>query len=143
MTDLHVLAKEVASAILRDGRLYWGDGKKLHASHIAEHIERALTKLQAEHEAERTLTAWDDDTALSGPDAPKWNGQIEHLIRYLLTVHKRFGNTAITADLRWGASALHKRDEQKKHIAQLEAERTAAVAETIELKRRLARYENT
>lgn len=67
------------------------------------------------------LTAWDDDVALMGPDAPKWNGQIEHLIRYLLTVYRRFGNTAITADLQWGASALHKQDAQKYDIAYLEA----------------------
>ena len=68
------------------------------------------------------LTAWDDDTALRGPDAPKWDGHIEHLIRYLLTVHKRFGNTTVTVDLQWGATALWKRDEQKERIVELEQE---------------------
>ena len=68
------------------------------------------------------LAAWADDVALQGPEAPQWNGHIEHLIQYLLTIHKRFGNTAITASLKWGASALWKRDEQAERIAQLETE---------------------
>lgn len=68
------------------------------------------------------LVPWGDDVALAGPTAPKWNGQITHLIQFLLTVHKRFGDTAITANLQWGATALHKRDEQKERIIALEAE---------------------
>ena len=76
----------------------------------------------------KTLTAWDDDTALQGPNAPKNDGHIEHLIRYLLTVYDRFGNTAITCDckLQWGATALWKRDEQKKRITDLERDLAAA-----------------
>ena len=64
------------------------------------------------------LKPWDGP--LRGPDAPKDDGHIEHLIRYLLTVHKRFGNTCITTDLQWGAVALHKRDAQKLRIGELE-----------------------
>ena len=67
------------------------------------------------------LEAWGEDVPLRGPDAPKNDGKIKHLIEYLLTVYERFGNTAVTADLQWGASALHKRDEQKERIAELEA----------------------
>ena len=62
------------------------------------------------------LVAWSDDTALMGPEAPKWNGQIEHLICYLLTVHKRFGNTCITANLQWGATAMWKQDELREMV---------------------------
>ena len=65
------------------------------------------------------LMPFDANTALMGPDTPEWDGHIEQLIRYLLTVHKRFGNTKITADLQWGSLALHKRDEQKVEIADL------------------------
>jgi hypothetical protein len=70
----------------------------------------------------KVLTAWPDDMALMGPNAPKNDGRIEHLIQYLLTVYERFGNTAITCDcdLQWGASALWKRDEQKERIEALE-----------------------
>ena len=78
-----------------------------------------------------------------GPNAPKWNGQIEHLIRYLLTVYKRIGNTAITADLQWGASALHKRDEQKERIEQLERALAAAVAQAQAHRRILATLPST
>lgn len=72
-------------------------------------------------EAVASLKAWGDDVALRGPEAPKWDGQIKHLIEYLLTVYKRFGNTAITADLQWGATALWKRDEQRQRIVDLES----------------------
>jgi hypothetical protein len=37
------------------------------------------------------LKPWAGDVALRGPDAPKNDGTIEHLICYLLTVHKRAG----------------------------------------------------
>ena len=78
------------------------------------------------------LVAWSDDTALMGPEAPKWNGQIEHLICYLLTVHKRFGNTRITANLQWGATAMWKQDELREKNVELErtlaAQRTALLA---------------
>jgi hypothetical protein len=51
---------------------------------------------------------WADDVPLAGPRRPKNDDSIEYLIGYLLTVRKRFGNTCVTCDLQWGASALHK-----------------------------------
>ncbi len=81
----------------------------------------------SEHTKE-PLSAWSDDTALMGPEAPKWDGRIEHLIRYLLTVHKRFGNTTVTASLQWGASALWKRNDQSERIATLEQQNAELVA---------------
>lgn len=70
------------------------------------------------------LKPWADDVALRGPNAPKNDGSVEHLIRYLLSVHQRFGNTCITCNLQWGAAALWKRDEQR---LQLIAAREALV----------------
>lgn len=68
--------------------------------------------------------AWGDDVALRGPDAPKNDGSLKHLIEYLLTVYERFGNTTVTENisLQWGSNALHKRDAQKERIAELEAQ---------------------
>lgn len=66
------------------------------------------------------LQPWGDDVPLRGDGAPRNDGSIKHLIEYLLTVHKRFGNTAVTASLQWGATALWKRDEQAKRIVELE-----------------------
>lgn len=83
-------------------------------------------------------TPFDDGTALAGPDAPKDDGQILHLIRYLLTVYKRFGNTAVTTQLQWGSSALWKRDEQAKKIVELEARIAKADDQIVALKKRLA-----
>lgn len=70
----------------------------------------------------KPLKAWGDDVALRGPDAPRNDGSIKHLIEYLLSVYDRFGNTTVTADLQWGATALHKLNEEKERIAELEAE---------------------
>lgn len=75
--------------------------------------------------ADPALQAWSDDVALRGPDAPRNNGKIKHLIEYLLTVYKRFGDTAITCNLQWGASACWKRDEQAKRIVELETDPVA------------------
>jgi len=59
------------------------------------------------------LKPFDDGVALAGPERPKDDGFIEHLIRYLLTVHKRFGNTCVTTNLQWGATALHQMDRYR------------------------------
>lgn len=67
------------------------------------------------------LKAWGDDVALRGPNAPKNDGSIKHMIEYLLTVYERFGNTCITANLQWGATALWKQDELRKRVVELEA----------------------
>jgi hypothetical protein len=71
------------------------------------------------------LKPWADDVALRGPDAPKNDDMIEHLICYLLTVHKRFGNTCVTNNLQWGAAAMHKRDPYLERIEELSKALTA------------------
>ena len=75
------------------------------------------------------LKAWGDDVALNGPEVPRNTGQIKWLIEYLLTTYERFGNTAVTFTLQWGATALWKRDEQAKRIAELEEQLAAPRAE--------------
>lgn len=67
------------------------------------------------------LRPWADGVPLMGPDVPEDNGQIVHLIRYLVTVYERFGDTRVREDitLSWGATALHKCDAQKAEIARL------------------------
>lgn len=73
--------------------------------------------------------AWGDDVALLGPNAPRNDGKIKHLIEYLLTVYDRFGNTVVTTKgLQWGSSALWKMDEQAKRIEELESELAAVRA---------------
>ena len=81
---------------------------------------------------EQNLTAWNNDVPLRGSDAPKDDGHIEYLIQYLLTVHRRFGNTAITCDLQWGAPALRKRDEYRQRVVELEDELAALRASSQE-----------
>lgn len=75
--------------------------------------------------SKEALKAWGDDVALRGPDAPKNDGSIKHLIEYLLTVYERFGNTCVTTNLQWGATALHKLSEERERIAELEAQLAA------------------
>jgi hypothetical protein len=58
------------------------------------------------------------DVACCGPDAPACE-QIDDLIRLLVTIRERFGNTAIKYRLQWGGSALWADDEQKKLIRDL------------------------
>lgn len=62
-----------------------------------------------------------DDVPLMGPDAPDIE-KTSDLIRYLLTVRKRFGNTAITCSLQWGGSALNARSRDKAEVARLQSE---------------------
>lgn len=81
--------------------------------------------MAANHPPHEALQPWADDVALRGPNMPKNDGHIKYLIEYLLTVYKRFGNTAVTNDLQWGAAALHTRDRQKDRIAELEALQSA------------------
>jgi hypothetical protein len=60
------------------------------------------------------------DVAMSGPDAPKCE-QVEDLIRLLVTIHHRWGNTAVQYRVTWGGSALWAADELQKRIERLEA----------------------
>lgn len=58
------------------------------------------------------------DVACAGPNAPKCD-QIDDLIRLLVTIRERFGNTAIKYRVQWGGNALWAEDEQKREIARL------------------------
>lgn len=70
--------------------------------------------------ANAELQPYGDDVALVGSKAPRAE-RIEDLIRYCLTVRKRFGNTVVTFSLKWGGSALWARDALQKLIDELEA----------------------
>lgn len=67
------------------------------------------------------LKPWADDVPLVDHNAPKNNGHLKYLIEYLLTVYKRFGDTTVTIDLQWGATAMHKRDALQEENAALRA----------------------
>lgn len=71
------------------------------------------------------------DIACAGPTAPDCE-QIDDLIKLLVTIRERYGNTAVRYRISWGASALWAEDAQKKEIATL----TKSVAR---LKAKLAR----
>lgn len=58
------------------------------------------------------------DVACAGPTAPKCE-QIDDLIRLLVTIRERWGNTAIRYSVQWGASALWAEDAQKRQIDRL------------------------
>lgn len=62
--------------------------------------------------------AYAADVALLGPDAPPID-RVEDLIRYLLTVQERFGNTAVTCNLAFGSCALNAKDDQARQIESL------------------------
>ncbi len=84
------------------------------------------------------IMPWVGDVPLMGPDVPEDNGQIVHLIRYLVTVYERFGDTRVREDitLSWGATALHKCDAQKAEIERLNdlVEDTARQCQRVEVK---------
>jgi len=63
------------------------------------------------------LEPFDDDVALCGPDTPRAKN-IEELIRYCLTVRKRFGNTCVNFGIKWGSSGLWARDDFQKKAEQ-------------------------
>ncbi len=66
------------------------------------------------------LEPYSPETPLNGHDSPG-AVQIEELIKLLVTIHHRYGNTAIKYRLSWGANALWVEDEQKQKIEKLEA----------------------
>ena len=70
---------------------------------------------------------FNDDVALCGPGAPEAT-QIFDLLRYCATVWHRFGNTAVTFNLKWGATALWARDKQANEIVELQAENARLAA---------------
>lgn len=65
------------------------------------------------------IEPYPDDVACAGPDAPKCE-QIDDLIRLLVTIKHRWGNTAITYRVTWGGSSLWVEDAQKQEIDRLE-----------------------
>ena len=63
---------------------------------------------------------YDGDQPLAGPDAPPMK-TIMDLIRYCVTVHKRFGNTCVDdVQLKWGACALNSIDESRNDKARMD-----------------------
>lgn len=60
-----------------------------------------------------------NDVPVSGSDAPKCE-QVDDLIKLLITIRHRYGNTAIRYRIQWGGSALWAEDEQKRKIDKLE-----------------------
>jgi hypothetical protein len=65
------------------------------------------------------ITPYPKDVACSGPDAPKCE-QVFDLIRLLVTIWDRWGNTAVKYRVTWGGSALWVEDEMRQKIARLE-----------------------
>lgn len=65
------------------------------------------------------IEPYPDGVACAGPEAPVAD-QIDDLIRLLVTIRHRWGNTAVRYRVRWGASGLWAHDEQKQRIADLE-----------------------
>lgn len=64
------------------------------------------------------VESWPGDVACSGPSAPKCK-QIDDLIKLLVTIRERFGNTAIKYDVKWGSYALWVADAQRIEIEKL------------------------
>lgn len=58
------------------------------------------------------------DVALTGPHVPCAD-RLEDLLKLLVTIHKRFGNTSITYRLTWGGIAMCVQDAQQRENARL------------------------
>jgi hypothetical protein len=58
--------------------------------------------------------------AVAGPTAPVCD-QIDDLIRLLVTIRERWGNTAVKYRVSWGASALWAEDAMRREIETLKA----------------------
>jgi hypothetical protein len=65
------------------------------------------------------IEPYSPDVAAAGPNAPKCE-QIDDLIRLLVTIRERFGNTSINYRVTWGGSSLWIEDEMRQKIAKLE-----------------------
>lgn len=64
------------------------------------------------------ITPYAGDVAVAGPSAPSCE-QIDDLIKLLVTIRERWGNTAIRYNIQWGGSAGWAEDDQKKEIERL------------------------
>ena len=58
------------------------------------------------------------DVACAGPNAPACE-QIDDLIKLLVTIRERWGNTAVRYHINWGSNALWAEDSQKRKIDSL------------------------
>jgi hypothetical protein len=67
------------------------------------------------------IEPYEDSVACAGPTAPKCE-QIDDLIKLLVTIRDRFGNTAIKYRVTWGGSALWAEDEMRREIAKLKSQ---------------------
>jgi hypothetical protein len=63
---------------------------------------------------------YEDGVACAGPTAPDCD-RIDDLLRLLVTIRERWGNTAVRYRFQWGAAALWAEDGQKKELAKLKA----------------------
>ena len=59
-----------------------------------------------------------NDVACAGPSAPKCE-QIDDLIKLLVTIRHRWGNTAIRYRISWGGSSLWAEDAMRRKIDRL------------------------
>lgn len=66
------------------------------------------------------IDPYPDDVPLMGPGAPKAD-RVEDLIRLLVTLRNRFGNTIVRYAVSWGSRGLQVNDAQKTHIDRLKA----------------------
>lgn len=79
-----------------------------------------------------------DGVAILGETAPPPPDRIDELLRYLATVRKRFGNTAVSYRVRWGASALWAGELNEIRIHELEC----ALVESVKLQSHYAQLLN-
>ena len=80
------------------------------------------------------IEPYPNDVACAGPEAPKAD-RIEELIRLLVTIQHRFGNTIVRYNVRWGASGLWADDEQKQEITKLKKQLERAKKRYVNLRR--------
>lgn len=90
----------------------------MKSAKIPTELPAIVTAEQINAHGEMTIKPYEESVALLGPDAPKIE-QIADLIRYLVTVQHRFGNTAVQYRVRWGASALWAMSDAMKLDARL------------------------
>lgn len=65
------------------------------------------------------LVPYSGDTPLAGAKSPRAE-TVEDLIKILLTIRSRFGNTAVRCSLSWGSNALWASSEATERIEKLE-----------------------
>ena len=71
-----------------------------------------------------------NDVACAGPNAPKCE-QIDDLIRLLVTISHRWGNTAVKFRVTWGGSALWAEDAMRQEIDKLKKQLKRAKAKKV------------